>query len=197
MATKDSLTSRAARMGEEMRETGRLVLRAPALVRTAECAMRFLVGALLSGAEIFGGYAPFGLGLVASSGAGLDGFCALLGACFGYFSFQGFLDGLRYSASAILIFSVAFAFYGGRLYRKNWFSPLSAAIVDAVTGFVYLADTRWEPASVIFFSTEVLLVGASAYFCRIAFSPGRRDGRRKPSPPGRPSVCCCWGARCS
>ena len=50
MATKDSLTSRAARMGEEMRETGRLVLRAPALVRTAECAMRFLVGALLSGA---------------------------------------------------------------------------------------------------------------------------------------------------
>ena len=171
MATKDSLRSRAARMGEEMRETGRLVLRAPALVRTAECAMRFLVGALLSGAEIFGGYAPFGLGLVAASGAGLDGFCALLGACFGYFSFQGFLDGLRYSASAILIFSVAFAFYGGRLYRKNWFSPLSAAIVDAVTGFVYLADARWEPSSVIFFSTEVLLVGASAYFCRIAFSP--------------------------
>ena len=64
MATKETLRARAARMREEMRETGRLVLRAPALVRTAECAMRFLLGAVLSGAEIFGGYAPFGLGMV-------------------------------------------------------------------------------------------------------------------------------------
>lgn len=183
MATKDSLKSRAARMGEEMRETGRLVLRAPALVRTAECGIRFLLGALLAGAEIFGGYAPFGLGLVAASGAGVDGLFALLGACFGYLSFQGFLDGLRYSASAILIFSVSFAFYGGRLYRKSWFSPLTAALVDAVTGFVYLADARWVPSAVIFFSTEVLLVGASAYFCRIAFSPWKVGREEEPLTP--------------
>ena len=58
MATKGTLRARAARAREEMRETGRLVLRAPALVRTAECAMRFLLGAMLAGAEIFGGYAP-------------------------------------------------------------------------------------------------------------------------------------------
>ncbi|MBM6869156.1 SpoIIE family protein phosphatase [Pseudoflavonifractor phocaeensis] len=180
MATKDSLRSRAARMGEEMRETGKLVLRAPALVRTAECAMHFLLGALLSGAEIFGGYAPFGLGLVAASGAGADGLFALLGACFGYFSFQGFLDGLRYSASAILIYSVAFAFYGGRLSRRGWFAPLAAALVDAVTGAVYLSDTHWYPSDVIFFSTEVLLVAASAYFCRIAFSPWKAAREEEP-----------------
>jgi len=83
MAAKGKLKTRAARAREEMRQTGRLVLRAPALVRFAECVMRLLLGAVLAGAEIFGGYAPFGLGMVACSGSGLDGFCALLGACLG------------------------------------------------------------------------------------------------------------------
>ena len=78
MATKEKLKTKAARVREEARETGKVILRAPALVRAAECVIRFLLGAMLSGAEIFGGYAPFGLGLVAASGSGLDGFCALL-----------------------------------------------------------------------------------------------------------------------
>ena len=77
MATKEKLKTKAARVREEARETGKVILRAPALVRAAECVIRFLLGAMLSGAEIFGGYAPFGLGLVAASGSGLDGFCAL------------------------------------------------------------------------------------------------------------------------
>lgn len=171
MATKDTLRARAARMREEMQETGRLVLRAPALVRGAECTMRFLLGAVLSGAEIFGGYAPFGLGLVAASGSGLDGFAALVGGCFGYLTFQGFADGLRYAAAAILIFSVAFAFYDIRPYRQVWFMPTAAALMDGITGFVYLSDGGWTPESVIFFGTEVLFAGASAYFYRLAFSP--------------------------
>ena len=54
MATKEKWRTKAARMREEARETGKVILRAPALVRTAECAIRFLLGALLSGAEIFG-----------------------------------------------------------------------------------------------------------------------------------------------
>ena len=74
MATKEKLKTKAARVREEARETGKVILRAPALVRAAECVIRFLLGAMLSGAEIFGGYAPFGLGLVAASGSGLDGF---------------------------------------------------------------------------------------------------------------------------
>ena len=52
--------TRAARMGEELGQTGRVVLRAPALARGAECAIRFLLGAVLAGGEIFGGYAPLG-----------------------------------------------------------------------------------------------------------------------------------------
>ena len=171
MATKEKWRTKAARMREEARETGKVILRAPALVRTAECAIRFLLGALLSGAEIFGGYAPFGLGLVAASGSGIDGFCALVGACFGYLSFQGFAEGLRYAAACILAFSLAFAFFDVKAYRKSWFMPLAAAGMDGITGFVYLSDRGWSPESLIFFGTELLLCGASAYFYRVAFTP--------------------------
>ena len=120
MATKEKLKTKAARVREEARETGKVILRAPALVRAAECVIRFLLGAMLSGAEIFGGYAPFGLGLVAASGSGLDGFCALVGAAFGYLSFLGLTAGLRYVAAAILIFSVSFAFYDIRSYQTQF-----------------------------------------------------------------------------
>ena len=171
MATKEKLTTRAARLREEARETGKVVLRAPALVRTAECIIRFLLGALLAGAEIFDGYTPFGLGLVGASGSGLDGFCALLGACFGYLTMQGFAEGLRYTAACILVFSVAFAFFDVKAYQKSWFMPLAAAAMDGITGFIYLSDQGWTQESLVFFATEVLLCGASAYFYRIAFTP--------------------------
>lgn len=171
MATKDTLKTRAARAGEEMRETGRLVLQAPALVHMAECVIHFLLGAMLSGAEIFGGYAPFALALVGASGSGLDGFSALLGAAFGYLSFQGFTHGLRYVAASILIFAVSFAFYDVKLCRKIWFMPLCAALLDGATGFVYLSRRGWFTADSIFFLTELLLVGASVYFYRTALSP--------------------------
>ena len=171
MATKEKLTTRAARLREEARETGKVVLRAPALVRTAECIIRFLLGALLAGAEIFDGYTPFGLGLVGASGSGLDGFCALLGACFGYLTMQGFAEGLRYTAACILAFSVAFAFFDVKAYQKSWFMPLAAAAMDGITGFIYLSDQGWTQESLVFFATEVLLCGASAYFYRIAFTP--------------------------
>ena len=171
MATKEKLKTKAARLREEARETGRVVLRAPALVRLAECLIRFLLGALLAGAEIFGGYAPFALALVGASGSGLDGFCALLGACFGYLTMEGLVEGLRYVAASVLTFSVAFAFFDVGLYRKSWFMPLSAAGIDAVTGFIYLSDQGWSQESFIFFATELLLCGAAVYFYRVAFTP--------------------------
>ena len=171
MATKEKLKTKAARLREEARETGKVVFRAPALVRTAECAIRFLLGALLAGAEIFGGYAPFALGLVGASGSGLDGFCALLGACFGYLTMQGFAEGLRYTAACILAFSVAFAFFDVKAYKKTWFMPVAAAAMDGITGFVYLSDQGWTKENLVFFGTELLLCGASVYFYRIAFTP--------------------------
>ena len=177
MAANGGLKMKAARAREDLARTGRLVLRAPALIRGAECAIRFLLGAMLAGAEIFGGWAPFGLALVGCSGSGLDGFCALVGAAFGYLSFLGLTAGLRYVAAAILIFSVSFAFYDIRLYKRVWFMPLMSSLLNGATGFVYLADSRWDAPQVIFFGTELLLTGAACYFYRVAFSPwtGRRE----------------------
>ena len=171
MAAKETMRTRAARVREEMRETGHLVLHAPALVRTAECVMRFLLSALLSGAELFGGYAPFAVGLTAISGAGPDGFAALLGALFGYLSFLGFREGLRYASASILVYAVSFAFWDLKVYERTWFVPVSAGTMTALTGLVYFTGEGWSEERVIFFLSEVLLSGASAYFYRIAFSP--------------------------
>ncbi len=168
--------ARAAQVGEELGAAGRVVLRSPALERSAECAMRLLLGAVLSGGEIFGGFAPFGVGLVACSGSGVSGLCALVGAGLGYLLFRGLVEGIRYTAACVLVFSVAFAFYDLKVYQKSWFMPAVASVMDAITGFVYLSDAHWRPASVAFFLTEVILAGASAYFYRLALLPwgGRR-----------------------
>lgn len=171
MAVRTAFKARAARFREEMERTGKVVLRAPALLWGAECLIRFTLGAVLAGAEVFGKFAPFGLAMVGASGSGVGGFFALLGASFGYLSFQGLAGGLRYVAAAILIFSVAFAFFDVRVYRRPWFMPVTAAALSGATGFVYLGESGWQPSEVIFFLTELLLTGAGVYFFRIAFSP--------------------------
>lgn len=163
--------SRRAGLGEELVQTGRTVLRSRLLTRSAEGLIRFLLAGVLAGGEIFGGYAPFGIGLVACSGSGADGLCALIGSALGYLFFRGFTEGLRYAAACVLVFSVAFAFYDVWLYEKSWFMPLVAAGMDAATGFVYLSGSHWEVRQVVFFVTEIILAGGSAYFYRIAFSP--------------------------
>ncbi len=167
MSTKEEIKERAARA----KEAGQVVLRWPVVVQVAEYLIRMLLGGLLAGAEIFGGYAPFGLGMTAASGAGLEGLSALVGACFGYMAFRGFADGLPYVAACILTFSVSFAFYDVKLYRKSWFVPILAAMLGGVTGFVYLSDTLTSVTQYVFFATELLLVAASSYFYRIALSP--------------------------
>lgn len=158
----------------------RVVLRSPALARWAEGGIRFLLGAVMAGGELFGGFAPFGVGLVACSGSGVDGLCALLGATMGYLVLRGFALGLRWAAACVLTFSVAFAFYDVKWYAKGWFMPLVAAVMDAVTGFVYLSDSNWDPAQTAFFITEVILAGGSAYFYRLALSSWRSQGDAPP-----------------
>lgn len=54
------------------------------LLRWADTLVHFFLGAVLAGAEIFGGYAPFGVALVGASGSGLWGAAALAGAFLGY-----------------------------------------------------------------------------------------------------------------
>ncbi len=169
MSTKELWKGRVKQAKQDLADNGKLVLRAPALVRAAECVIHLLLGAVLAGAEIFGSASPFALALVGAAGSGSCGFSALLGACWGYFTFLGFVEGLRYVAAAVLIFAVAFAFFDIRLYQRIWFMPVTAALLNGATGFVYLSQAGWRTVDVIFFFTEMLLTGAAVYFYRLAF----------------------------
>ncbi len=170
MATKEEIREKA----RQAKQAGQIVLHWPAVVQAAEYLVRTLLSFILAGAEIFGGFSPFALGMTAASGAGMEGTSALIGACAGYFVFRGFVDALPYVAACILTFSVSFAFYDIRLYRKSWFLPTVAALLHGVTGFVYLSSRLTNVPQYVFFFTELLLVAASAYFYRIALSPWER-----------------------
>ncbi len=82
---------------------------------------------MLAGAEIFGLYAPSGWG--GGGGAGGVGPQWVLhpgGDLPGLPVPGGLTDGMRYAASAILTYSVAFAFYDTKAYRRVWFMPAIA-----------------------------------------------------------------------
>lgn len=171
MWAKSELRRTAKRVKEELGETGRVVLRSPALVGGAECLIRLLLGAVLSGATVLESAAPFGLAMVACSGPGVGGFAALLGTCFGYLVFRGFTEGLRYVAAAILVFSVSFAFYDLALCRKSWFMPAATALLSGCTGFTALSRANWSGTALALFLGELALTAAAVYFYRLAFSP--------------------------
>ena len=69
----------------------------------APCAACFLLTAVLCGAQLFGGYAPFALGLVAAAGSGKRGLTALLGGVAGALVFLDFSHALRTLAVAVLL----------------------------------------------------------------------------------------------
>lgn len=148
----------------------RRTVRLPVVMDAAEHATRFLLAAVLAGAEIFGGYAMCGTAVTAVSGAGISGLAALLGACFGYLCFRGFVGGLRAIAACILVYAVSCAFGDASFYRRSWFMPAAAAAINAVVGFIYLSEGGWDGQQVVFFLTEIVLTAAFTYLYRLAFS---------------------------
>lgn len=93
---------------------------------------------LLTAAQFGGVYAPWALGAVAASGAGLPGLVALLATSAGALIFFDFQSGLRHIAAAILIFAALTAFCGSRPAEKAWFRPCTAACMTLLVQSVYL-----------------------------------------------------------
>ena len=89
--------------------------------KIVDCALRFALAGALSGAQVFGGYAPLALGMTAASGAGVRGLSALVGASVGAFLFLPFTHALRTFAAAVLIFTANNAFFDLKLYRRRFF----------------------------------------------------------------------------
>lgn len=175
MATRETLRVRLARTRAQTVSSGRLVLGAGLVSRVLQGASYFLLSAVLAGGEIFEDCAPFALALVGSAGSGINAAAALGGACFGYLTLMGLVDGLRYVSAAILTFSVAFAFYDIRLYRMPWTMPLVAALMNGCTGFMARSQRGWRTQDVIYFVLETVLTALAAYSFREALSPGKES----------------------
>lgn len=152
------------------RKNGRRTVRLSAIMRLSECAIRFLMAAVLAGADILGGHALFGLAMVGVGGPGAEGVATLFGAALGYLSFRGFLEGLRYIAASMMIFAVSLALYDVPVCRRGWFMPVVSAALNGLVGFVYLSAGGWTAERVVNFITEVVLTGGVVYFYRLAFS---------------------------
>ncbi|WP_158099341.1 SpoIIE family protein phosphatase [Pseudoflavonifractor sp. An85] len=145
---------------------GRRVM--PLRARLGECAIAFLLTAVLTGAEFLEGHTFFALALVAVWGSGLEGVCALLGACLGYLSFLGFVGGLRYIAASMMVYAVALAVGEFRIYRKSWFMPLMAALLNGAVGFVYQSAVGWNTQQVAAYLAELALTAGAVYCYRQA-----------------------------
>jgi len=145
---------------------GRRVM--PLRARLGECAIAFLLTAVLTGAEILQGHSFFALALVAVWGAGWEGVCALLGATLGYLSFLGFVDGLRYIAASMMVYAVALAVGEFRIYRKAWFMPVMAALLNGAVGFVYQSALGWHTEDLVAYGVELALTAGAVYCYRQA-----------------------------
>ena len=82
----------------------------------------------LSAARVGGIYAPWALAAAAVSGGKSRGLWALLGAGVGALVFFDFQTGLRFAASAVLIYSANMAFCDTKMYARKGFAPLLAAL---------------------------------------------------------------------
>ena len=150
MATKERAGEKLLRFPR--RDTVNVSRRA--FLGLAEAGVGFLLGAVLAGAELFGLYAPFGVAAVAAAGSGVSGFCTLAGTCLGYLCLEGLTDGMRYAASAILVYAVAFAFFDTKAYRTAWFMPAIASLLCALTGIICRGGDGWHGEDLIYFVTR-------------------------------------------
>ena len=128
--------------------------------RVADCALRFVLSAVLSGAQVFGGYAPLALGLTAAAGPGARGLSAMLGAAVGAFLFLPFTHALRTFAAAVLIFTANNAFFDLKLYQKRAFAPLLASSMMLSVEFVYLLRDGADGAANCLVSLLIAALGA-------------------------------------
>ena len=157
---------------------------ASVLALLAEAGIHLLLGAVLAGAVLFEGCAPFGTAFVGAAGSGLYGGAALVGACFGSMTGLEFSAGLRYSSASILTFAVHFAFYDWKVLRRPWAMPLVTAGLTAATGLIVRAQAGWDLEGGLRFALEVLLTLGAVWAFQGRWPPCAGRGTGPPPPPG-------------
>ncbi len=144
--------------------------------RAAGCALRFLLCALLTAAQLRGGYAPFALGFMAAAGAGVGGLAALFGALLGAQLFLDFSQGLRFLAASLLLYTANNAFAGAKAAERRLFWPLMTAGLTVSVEAVYLLQAGAEQAAYLLLALCLAALSAAAY--RVVLM-GRAESERQ------------------
>ncbi|NLH00994.1 MAG: SpoIIE family protein phosphatase [Clostridiales bacterium] len=143
----------------------------PQFKQAAGYILNFILGFAMSNSLIMTNLAPFGIGIVGQAGADWGGICCLIGTCMGYFLLGGFDWGIKYVATATLVFTVSFVFRDTKVIKKSWFMPCIVSLITGVTSFLNTFEfIDGFPGAVSIF-TEVTLAGASTYFFASALTP--------------------------
>ncbi len=142
------------------------------------CVARALLAALLANAQIYGGYAPFAIGLVAAVGPGWEGLAALLGALAGTMTFLDFPHALRTMACCVLLFTANNAFCELGSYEKPWFLPTLTAGLTFVVEAIYVYRAQ-SPAEATYCAVSIALAALYAHCCRTVLTAADAQ-REKP-----------------
>lgn len=129
------------------------------------------MGLALAWARVLESCAPLGLAMVACSGPGISGACALAWASLGYLLSGGIEWGIRYVAAAVLVYTISFAAHQLPIYKNPYFMPSAAAGVMALSGFLgsFSRETSLVPVAAELF-LEITLAFGGSYFFREALS---------------------------
>ena len=138
---------------------------------------RFVLCALLMQANVFDGYAPFGLAMASAMMAHGAGLSAVGGVVCGAMLIDDGLLGGVYVAATLIVLCVMSVCTGLRVVQRPWFAPAVAAAAGAACTFIFLpaGDELRAPAVMTFLAVQGLTFGA----CRIygaALAPPREEG---------------------
>ena len=156
---------------------GELAVKLEKWERFVPCIICFLLAAVLFGARLFGGYAPFALGLIAAAGSGRRGLSALAGGVLGALLFLDFSHALRALAVALLLYTANNAFCETRWYRHRLFLPISTAALYLSVEFVYLLQSGLDEAAQCLLS--IALAVLAAVCCRTVLDGGECGEERR------------------
>lgn len=144
-------------------------LRREAIGRVLVCFSRALLGVLLAGAQLFGGYAPFAVGFVGAAGPGWEGLGALVGVGLGALMLLDFPHALRTMACSVLLFTANNAFCETKAYQKPRFLPAMTAGLMLAVEAIYVVRSG-SAAEAAYCAAATGLAALFAHLCRLALA---------------------------
>ena len=138
--------------------------------RSARAVFHFAMAAVLSTATVLKNCSPFGIAYAAACCSFGNGFSAVLGTFCGYLLAHPGAEGVRYAGAALIVMTAATVFSGTGMVESKWFLPMSAAVADCATGFLFVTGANFSLEAVLYFAAELAMAFAMTYFYMAAYS---------------------------